>query len=305
MTASTSIQNPSHPLYSRFQVPLHLMTGKGGVGRTTLTIDLGHAFARSGYQTLILEPADADGGDSMLGRQVGHTLSSNALCIEPNLYAAQLDSRLGHASFLKSLIPIKRLVDAALNSKPLSQFLNSAPSMYELGLFYHLWMILDSEKYDRIVVDLPATGHTLALTQLPNQLERMIRKGHLVDALKRGSEFISHPQQCSLWITTLPERLPVSEALDLAQALAKDQLKCAGFFLNRIPQVDWSTEQEQDLHAYFQEFPLQKGRRVFDQLQNHALWEKELTACAPFLTLSEQADQTARIQEMLEHWPLV
>jgi anion-transporting ArsA/GET3 family ATPase len=176
--------NHSNPLYSRFQVPLHLMTGKGGVGRTTLTIDLGKAFARKGLKTLIVEPADADGGDSMLGRQLNQEITSNEVKIEPNLYAGQLDCKIGHASFLKSIIPIKRLIDAALNSKPLAHFLNSAPSMYELGLFYHLWQIVDSKKYERIIVDLPATGHTLALTQLPKQLERMIRKGYLVDALK-------------------------------------------------------------------------------------------------------------------------
>ena len=296
--------NQSDLLHPRFQVPLHLMTGKGGVGRTTLTIDLGKAFARKGLKTLVIEPADADGGDSMLGRQLNRDLTSTALKVESNLYAAQLNCRMGHASFLKSIIPIQRLIDAALNSKPLAHFLNSAPSMYELGLFYHLWLIVESNQYDRIIVDLPATGHTLALTQLPKQLERMIRKGHLVDALKRGSAFIAHPDQCSLWITTLPERLPVSEALDLAKALAQDDFICAGFFLNRRPQLTYPAAQGELLHTYFKAFSQQQGRRIFEKIQNHPLWETELSQCAPFLCLSDQADREKRIQEILDTRPL-
>jgi anion-transporting ArsA/GET3 family ATPase len=227
-----------------FDCELHLVTGKGGVGRTTFALSLAVAFAKQKQKTLLLELADQDEhAQSMIGRWIDEPFLRQIKTAKhekigyqgDDLSFGQLIAKTGHEGFLKAVLPISTLAQAALQSKPLSRFLESAPSLYELGLFYHLWMIVQTQKFQKIVIDLPATGHTLALTRLPAQLSRLIKKGPLVTALEQGKNFLSHPQKTSIWIVALAERLPISEALDLKVALMTDGFQVSGLILNQVP----------------------------------------------------------------------
>ena len=229
-----------------------MITGKGGVGRTTVTIDLGRALAVQGQRVLLLEVRDAESelgedssyhsrADSMLGRAIAqeqgqgfsYELGPEPSLIEHNLWAAQLVASIGHERFLSSIIPSERLVRAALESRPLARFLRSAPSMHELGIYYHLTLLQSDERFDQVIVDLPASGHTLALTELPERMARLLKRGALVEALREGVSKIADPQYTALWVVTLPEELPISEALELEQALRADGIGAAGVILNR------------------------------------------------------------------------
>ena len=250
----------NHPL----SAPLQLITGKGGVGRTTVTIDLGRALAASGQRVLIVEVRDAESElgekssyrartDSMLGRAIAqeqgqsapYELGPDPTLVETNLWATQLVASVGHERFLSSIIPSERLVRAALESKALARFLRSAPSMHELGIYYHLTLLQGDERFDHVIVDLPASGHTLALTQLPERMARLLRRGSLVDALREGVAKIADPEYAALWVVTLPEELPVSEALELERALRADGVPPTGVIMNRaLPRVLSSSERD-------------------------------------------------------------
>ena len=299
MTAKKTAKVTPAKLIDRLQVPLHLVTGKGGVGRSSFAIALGQLLASQGKRTLILEPADAEGSESMLGRMLGvRRLQAQAIEVQTNLSIAALVANVGHERFLRSLIPMKRLVKAALDSQALSRFLVSAPSMYELGIFYHLWLILQENEYDHVVLDLPATGHTLALTQLPKQIERIIRKGKMVDALKKGSEWISQPQSCSTWIVTLPERLPVSEAIDLSHALSQDHVTTAGFVLNRVPRAELEQLEEELVQRFYQLHPQAMGSRSFERYQNLKDLRQELEDLAPVYLMFEESESQQRVLDL-------
>ena len=251
---------------SGFEPRLQLITGKGGVGRTTTSIALAQAFAQQGQNVLLLEVRDADSElvqdqvkrqDSMLGRGLAQCLGLNqALALNESptqasqhLWAAQLVASEGHRGFLRSIIPSDRLVKAALESKALSRFLRSAPSMHELGIFYHLKHFDECNEFDKIVIDMPATGHTLALSQLPERIASIIKKGQIVDALRSGMEHITNPKSASMWIVTLPEKLPLSEAHEVKAALQKDGVQAAGLICNRSLKRHL-TNDEQNLYEH-------------------------------------------------------
>ena len=293
------LAHSSQSLPSYLQPPLHLVTGKGGVGRSSFAIALGQLLASQGRRTLLLEPTDSLGSESMLGRMLGVShLQEQAIEVQQNLYISALVSNIGHEHFLRSIIPMKRLVKAALDSQALSRFLLSAPSMYELGIFYHLWLILQSKAYEHIILDLPATGHTLALVQLPKQIERMIRTGKIVDALKKGAQWISNPKDCSTWVVTLPERLPVSEAIDLAQALTQDDVHATGFILNRTPRMELNAIQQGLLEQFYQHHPQAIGSHGFERYQNVDPLQQELQSIAPVYPMYEEASEQKRVQDL-------
>ena len=334
-TAAPSPEIRRHdPSYHPLSAPLQLITGKGGVGRTTVTINLGRALATRGQRILLLEVRDAESelgernsyrarADSMLGRAIAqeqhqkmpYELGPEPSLIEPNVWAAQLVASVGHERFLSSIIPSERLVRAALESKALARFLRSAPSMHELGIYYHLTLLQSDERFDHVIVDLPASGHTLALTQLPERMARLLKRGSLVDALREGVAKIADPEYAALWVVTLPEELPVSEALELERALRKDGVPPTGVILNRALPRDVDPS-ERDLMSVA--LDLRHGSRpdqpdeqlsledTLDQLLATALAESELRArLEPFsrqLVLPELSAASKRTAHISTSW---
>ncbi len=219
-----------------------LLTGKGGVGKTTLTAALGRAMAKSGRRVLVTEPAYSDTDELPLARLLG--LEGNPKGIQtlgPDLFYTGLRARIGHETFLRTVIPSPRLIRAALKSKAVARFLIAAPSLHEMGLFYHLLTLINQTEsdgrraFDSIIMDMPATGHALALTQLPDILLRLIPSGPIARALKQGQEILNDPEQGAAWIVSLPQQLPVSESLELIEGLEETRMYCAGVLLNMMP----------------------------------------------------------------------
>jgi arsenite-transporting ATPase len=221
---------------------IHLITGKGGVGRTTVAVAMARAAAieRKGGRVLLTEIGEPEDGHSAVGRALGHTnLRDNPEPVAPGIDACQLHARIGHELFARTVIPAGPLVVAALRSKALVRFMTAAPSFHELGVLYHFLRLLDLEddrgrpRYGTEIVDMPATGHTLALTGLPDIVLRVVPRGPVAEAVRRGQQLLNDPRVSGAWVVTLPEQLPVTEAIELVEGLRATAVPVRGIFLNR------------------------------------------------------------------------
>jgi hypothetical protein len=74
----------------------------------------------------------------------------------------------------------------------------------------------------------------------------MIPFGPIADRLREGQKFLYDRASSAVWIVTLPQPLPVSEAIELRTVLQKESLPFGGFILNRAP-FNPFTEQEEEL----------------------------------------------------------
>lgn len=258
---------------------IHLITGKGGVGRTTVTAAMARASARHGRRTLVMEIGDPEGGYSQLGRLFGHdALSDTPVRIAPNLELAHLWAPVGHEGFLRSVLPGGPLIKSALRSKALRKFLNAAPSFHEMGVFYHLLMVLEASLSDGapahevVIIDMPATGHALALTGLPDLLLGLIPGGPIAKALRRGQAFMNDPHRAAAWVVTLPEQLPVTESLELLEGLAETRVPAGGLVLNRYPNNPFNPAERAALDTFMAQHPVHGGMALkrIDQAQGAA-----------------------------------
>jgi arsenite/tail-anchored protein-transporting ATPase len=228
-----------------------LVTGKGGVGKSTLTAALAQNLAGQGIRVLCTELVGSSEADSPLARLLGAQESgSEPVAISANLSFARVDPSAGHLSFLRSALPLKVMADGAMKSAAIRRFLMAAPSLPEMGSLYRLLELTELKlpsgepRYQTLLCDLPATGHAVALAQIPASILNILDKGPIAEAVRRGLALLSDPKKSAAIIVTLPETLPVSESLELGASLTKHGIPVRGIVLNRAP---WSPFSEVDL----------------------------------------------------------
>jgi anion-transporting ArsA/GET3 family ATPase len=220
-----------------------LVTGKGGVGRSSVAAAFATVAARARKRVLLCEIGELGSEDSPLARIFGYDrLPDEPTEVASGIKATLLLSHKGQELFLRSVLPVPALAKAALGSEALRRLLSAAPSFREMGIFYHLLTLLKAEhpgggpEHELILVDMPATGHTLALTGLPEILLGLVTRGPIAAALREGQSYLNDPKKGTAWVVTLPEALPVSETLELVAGLEKTAMPVGGVVLNRMPE---------------------------------------------------------------------
>lgn len=230
-----------------------LITGKGGVGKTTVAASLARFAAAQGKRVLCAEIAtDPDGASPLADALGAERLTEQPLDVAPNLRALLLTPTLGHQKFLRDVLPMKLLADAAMRSGAIRRFLGAAPTFPEMGVLYRLLDLVRARRkdgsweHDMIIVDLPATGHALALAQIPASLLRVIPAGPIAAAVREGLALLTDREKTGAVVVTLPETLPVSEALELIAAIQQHEIPLALVLVNRVP-FDPFTDEERVL----------------------------------------------------------
>jgi len=231
---------------------LLLVTGKGGVGKTTISAALARAAAAKGKRVLAAEisyesPREDDEAGATLTSPLASALGLPPLGDEPrkvtqSLFAARLSPLAGHLQFLRDTLPVRLLADAAMRSAAVRRFFHAAPTLAELGILYRLLDLL-KEPWDLVVCDLPATGHALALAQVPQALATVLRAGPIHAAAQEGLAVLRDPKRTTSVLVSLPDPLPVSEAVELYEGLHKLSIDCAMVVLNRVPPNPFTPEE--------------------------------------------------------------
>ncbi len=228
-----------------------LVTGKGGVGRTTVAAALAMRAAEAGHRVLLAEieePAHIE--SSPLARIFGeHTFDDRPRELRPGIDAVLLRTERGTELFLTSVFRVRALARLALRTPALLRFLHAAPSLHEMGIFNHVLSLAERQeasgrpRYDMTIIDMPATGHTLALTGLPRVLLRLVARGPIAERLRQGQALFNDPARAAACVVTLAEPLPVSEALELMEGLEETGVAVGAVLVNRVP-ADPFTDEE-------------------------------------------------------------
>ncbi len=217
---------------------LELLTGKGGVGKTTLAAALAVHAARSGRRPLVVELGHRSSIQSVLrGTEVGHAPTD----VGHGVHALSVDVDEAILGYAATHLKVKALARAVVGGRALSGFLRAAPAVAEVATYHYLSTLLDESKggepvWDPILVDLDATGHALMFLELPRVLDGLLGKGPLRRLLETFSATLEDPEQTAIHLVTLPKELPVEETETLCRILSREHpIALGSIFVNRIP----------------------------------------------------------------------
>lgn len=217
---------------------LHFVVGKGGVGKTTVAAALARMLARRGRRTLAVE-MDVGG---RLPTVLGHAGAALApIAVEPGLTVFSVDGRAALEEYLGMIIPVRRLLSTVFTSRIYQYFVAAAPGLKELMTVGKIWFEatrLDDEGrsvWDAIVVDAPATGHSLQYLRMPQAASETFGAGLVQREAGRVLALLRDARQTAVHLVTLGEDMPVSETLEThAQLIGELGMPLGRIVVNRV-----------------------------------------------------------------------
>src|SRR5215467_5357591 len=237
---------------SLLQRRLHFIVGKGGVGKTTVAAALALLLARRGRRTLAIE-MDAVGRLPMLlgGRGVGYVPTE----VAPGLHVLSIDGRAALEEYLGLIIPVKRLLTTVFSSKLYQYFVAAAPGLKELMTVGKIWYEATREeagglRWDAIVVDAPATGHSLQYLRMPQAAREAFGAGLVQREATKITGLLRDRRTTAIHLVTLAEEMPVTETLETRTQLVETLGLPLGFVVvNRVHRRRFSPGVLERLHA--------------------------------------------------------
>ncbi len=144
-------------------------TGKGGVGKTSLSCATGLALAEVGRRVLIVSTDPASNLDEVLGTPLGALPTPVAGA--PNLFALNIDPEVAANAYKERMVsPYRGVLPPAAIASMEEQF--SGACTVEIAAFDEFAKLLGASEatagFDHVIFDTAPTGHTLRLLTLPS-----------------------------------------------------------------------------------------------------------------------------------------
>ena len=200
---------------------LIVVTGKGGVGKSLLSVAIGRMLAKAGRRTLVLEVDPRENLHPLLGTAPS---GGEVVAAGDRLYLQNLKPREVADWVVRKQVKIEMLVQRVLDSPVYHRFVDGAPGLREMAILGHVLRLLRGEtkkapRVDTVVLDAPATGHGVYLLTSARLYADAIGQGPFAGLAREIADFASDPEQTSVTVVTLAEEMPVQEAIELRGSL--------------------------------------------------------------------------------------
>ncbi len=197
---------------------LIFVTGKGGVGKSTVAHAFGRLAARQGQRVIVAELGVGSGAGGI-----------DEVALSPGLFTITIDPQAAMEEYLR--VKAGAVGGALAHSRLFGALAMATPGLRELLAMGKIWELAQSQRrtrdgavYDLVVVDAPATGHGVAALRTPRVFADTARVGPIAHTAERIAATIADPSFTAVVGVSLAEEMPVRETLSLADALAADGL---------------------------------------------------------------------------------
>ena len=241
------------PPPSLFSKRLIVVAGKGGVGKSTVSAALALVAARRGKRVLLCEIHGTDRiAHFFEAPPVGPTIRQ----LRPNLFAVNVQPADAMREYALMKLRFEAVYRMVFENRLVSYFLKAFPGLNELVMLGKVWYhTIEVDKrtrrprWDLVIVDAPATGHGLYFLEFPDVALGAVPSGAgpLISEVTKMRELLLDPVRTSLQIVTLPEEMPVKEAIDLRARVEAIGVPMGYLVVNGVQVPLLNAREEEDL----------------------------------------------------------
>ncbi len=127
------------------------------------------------------------------------------------------------------------IADRLERSGALEVIATSIPGIQDVLMIGHLRQLVDSGRWDRIIVDGPASGRARELLRAPRMVAEATSEGPIFDQATQAHALLTNGDKAAILLVTIPEETPVNETIETAFDVEDDPgIRLAGVVVNRI-----------------------------------------------------------------------
>jgi len=226
------------------------VTGKGGVGKTTVAAAVARALSLSGRRTLLAVTETAAYRELLPGAR----WQGDPLSYDEHLFTVHIQSEAALKEYGRLLIKPRLARQALFENRYVQGFLAAVPGLPQWAVLGKAWYHASEQvdgvnRFDSVVFDAPATGHGFEMLRLPKVITDVAPAGLLRRDAELAWALLRDPARSAVVLVTLPEELPTNETIELSQRITGELgLAIGSVVLNRVRPALFSPEERALLH---------------------------------------------------------
>lgn len=254
-----------------------LVTGKGGVGKTTVCAAEALALAAQGRRVLVAMCNAKERLSVMFGVP---PIGADVVPVADNVWAVNMSPEKALEEYGILVLHSRALYKTLFDNRYVRTFLRAVPGMQEWAMLGKAWWHTTeklpdgSPRYDVVILDAPATGHGLDMLRVPKVILDVVPPGLLRRDAERAWELFQDPRTCGVVLVTLPEEMPTSETIELARALRELGLPIGRVVVNGVLPPLFSKEERTALEATVPSPPPLPGDAALAAARDRAVRER-------------------------------
>ncbi len=223
------------------------VTGKGGVGKSTVTAALALAMAKRGKRVLVTACDAKERLSALFGAK---PLSPEIEPVGERVWAVKLVPQVALREYGGMILKSEAVFGAVFDNKYVRTFFAGVPGLHEWAMLGKAWFhavekLPDGRpRFDIVLFDAPATGHGLDMLRVPKVIVDVVPPGVLRRDAERAWKMFQDPAEAGVVVVTLPEDMPTNETIELIDVLDKElMLPVASLVINAVIEPMFSDQE--------------------------------------------------------------
>ncbi len=224
-----------------FDKRLLFITGKGGVGKTTIAASIAIAAKELGMKTLLVEIGLTQNLEQIFKKWIP---AYDITPMEDGLSVIRIDPMKSLQEYIALSLKMEWAAKKFMEIEMVRYLLQFLPAWRDLMILGKIWKLEQEVKggkgkrpqWDMIVVDSPATGHGINFLRVPGVILNTLRSGMLRKQTQQVHNLMTDPARTQINVVSLAEEMPINESIEIHNATLETlKMPFGKVFINMMP----------------------------------------------------------------------